>query len=69
VVVPTPVAVIVDRLDAAAPSKKSNNSPKPVIGDQSFHSIVFPGMKCPGEDPCVVSVDAMDVLDDWDRAS
>ena len=55
--------VPVDRFDTAACIKKSNSSPKPVIGDHWFHSIVLP--------PNMERVDTNPWLSflDWERAS
>jgi hypothetical protein len=56
--------VVVDGFEEAACSKKSNNSPKPVMGDHWFHSIAFP----PPLFVFWVSLDAI-VIDDEERAN
>lgn len=62
--------MVLERFDVAAPNKKFNNSPKPVMGDHCFHSIVFPlpsSMESSDDVPWV-SVDDI-VLEDWDLAN
>ena len=60
--------VVVDGFDVAAPSRKSNNSPKPVMGDQLSHSIFFPLPPNREKEDAVFWV-SVDVLEDWDRAN
>jgi hypothetical protein len=73
VVDPNPAFIFVvgvDRFDIATPSRKSNNSPKSVMGDHLFHSIFFP--LPPTMDSAEVvfwdSAEAI-VLDDVDRSN